>query len=692
MSDPARESEVAIDGLARTLAGPETDLADLAAESVIVCDLDGIVQYWNPASEALYGWPAMGMIGSRLGAIAQQRSRHDEQWRLLLRDGSWNGQARRRALSGGEVVSSVRRIVRRLPSGEMRDVVEFGQRLDLQVGSERPADRAEKLPASAAFWEFDVTRVRPRVIDLAKRTGQPGADVFAGDPEKAREFLSAILIVGVNERTLRLAGDYSGRSGLIGQAVSDFWPRESEVDIAELIVSVVGAWPHHTAQTRKIASPLLEDCSVTVWSRDMPGQAGKVFVAVNGEVSGDNSFLYLRASEDRYRKLIQHLPVAVLQVDARRAGEAFGELRAKGITDFAAYLEAHPELVDFANDAVKVTEVNQEAVTLFAASTAADLAGPVRFLFASSPGTDRRVMMARFHGKRNYSEIAKIRTLDGRLRDVQLSVTYPAPPERLDVTIICIQDITERLRTERQLRQLQAENTHAARISMLGELTSSIAHEVNQPLAAIVTNAETSLRWLSREEPNIDKVRLLTTRIAGSARRASDIVGRIRGMASKHEPEHVALDLNEIIDEAILFIRYDIEARSIDLSVAYGCELPRIVGDRVQLQQVIINLLVNSIQAMKQDQTMLQRIEITTSVGTDECVVLAIRDSGPGIEGPDIERIFDSFFTTKDAGMGIGLAICRSIVVSHGGSISARNHPGGGAEFRVVLPTGSVDR
>src|SRR5262249_22542342 len=154
-----------------------------------------------------------------------------------------------------------------------------------------------------------------------------------------------------------------------------------------------------------------------------------------------------------------------------------------------------------------------------------------------------------------------------------------------------IEDITDRIRAERQLRRLQAEFSHAARISMLGELTASVAHEINQPLSAIVTNSETSLRWLARDEPNTAKVEQLTTRIVASARRASDIVQRIRGMATKHEPERVSLDLNEIVEESLLFIRHDIEARSIVLSTKFSPGLPGVTGDRIQLQQVIINLL-----------------------------------------------------------------------------------------------------
>jgi len=403
-------------------------------------------------------------------------------------------------------------------------------------------------------------------------------------------------------------------------------------------------------------------------------------------VGGDQSLRRLRAIEEKYRELINHLPVALLQVDASRIVDVFAGLRANGVAALDAFLEEYPEFIDHVSEAAFVTEANQEAVSLFGATTAADLMQPVGFVFAASPQTARRVIIARFEGRRSCVETTKIRTLDGRIRDVRLSVTYPAYPEQLGATLFCIEDITDRLRTEGQLRKLQAEFAHAARISMLGELTTSIAHEVNQPLAAIVTNAETSLRWLSRPDPHIEKVKQLTSRIAASAARAGDIVQRIRGMAAKHEPTRVSLDLNEIVDEALLFIRHDIESRAIDLSVRFGARLPRVTGDRIQLQQVIINLLINSVQAIVQGGEVSRRISVETRSEESGRVVFSIHDGGPGIAAENLDRIFESFFTTKDSGMGIGLAICQSIILAHGGYISAANHAGGGAYFRFWLP------
>lgn len=392
------------------------------------------------------------------------------------------------------------------------------------------------------------------------------------------------------------------------------------------------------------------------------------------------------AGEDKYRKLIFFMPTALWQVDSRAAGKAFEQLRVSGMTDIAEYLELHPELVEYAKDTVLVTEVNREAVSLFHGRNPDDLIRPVRYLFAATPEMAKRVMVAHFEGRRNYTEQARILTFDGQMRDVIFSVTYPTPPEQQETTFITITDITERLLTEAQLRQLQADYAHAARVSTLGELATSIAHEVKQPLAAIVTNGETALRWLSRDVLNVDKVRQLTVRIVESAHHASDIIQRIRLMAMRTEPERTPLDLKAVTAEALSFVRHDIDSKKITLSIDIPPTLPQVNGDRIQLQQVIVNLLLNSIQAIDLAAASERRILIAIHVEEGSLLAFSVRDSGPGIAPEDFDRLFESFFTTKKGGMGIGLAICRSIVTAHGGNIVASNDPAGGAHFKFTLP------
>lgn len=525
---------------------------------------------------------------------------------------------------------------------------------------------------TTAWWALDVSAARPVIEAIADGDG-PANWVEA--------LLAGVKIADVDENNLHFLGPLAGRSRMIGAPFTDYCPPESWQIGAELILAAVANFPAGDPRSRPITSIAFRDGGAQVSTDEE--HPDLVFIAVGGTVTDDRSFWAVRASEERYRTLIHHLPGALLQVDSRPMTAIFDKLRQEGVTDIHAYLDAHPDLVGHSRGVVQVTDANRDALKLFGVNRVEDLIGPVNFLFAASVDTAKRVIAAHFTEQRTHAEVTRIYTLDGRLRDVEMAVTYPTPPERVDVTLISLTDITDRLRTEAQLRQLQADYTRATRISMLGELATSIAHEVNQPLSAIVTNAETSLRWLSRAEPNLPKVHQLTTRIVDSARHASDIVQRIRNMAARRSPERVELDLNEVVEEALQFVRHEIESRSIELSVRRGRLLPPVLADRVQLQQVIVNLLLNGVQAQTGQQGL---IRVSTFAALDGTVQFSIHDGGPGIANENLGRVFGSFFSTKEEGIGIGLAICQSIITAHGGTIVAANHPQGGAVFRFALP------
>lgn len=528
-----------------------------------------------------------------------------------------------------------------------------------------------------ARWELDLSGVKP-LLEAAAGDGGP-------EPGWVESLLHGARIADLDERAAKVVGAPVEREEMIGQPVAFFAPPDSWQILAGLIAKVASDSPHHRAKSSPINSFMLRGATLTVQGKRHQGLLLKVNVSVEGEIADERSPWAVRASEERYRRLIHYLPTALLQVDGRGLDAIFQRLRAEGVIDIRPYIDQHPELVAIAREVVVITDANMSAVQLFNAASADELIGSVEYLFSSSPECARRVVIAHFDGKRSHRELIKLRTCDGRMLDVQLSVTYPNPPERLDVTLISLEDVTDRLSTESELRQLQSDYSRATRIATIGELASSIAHEVNQPLAAIAMNAETSLRWLSRDEPNLPKVAQLTERIATSARHASEIVQRIRGMVAKHGNEHAELDFNDVVREALLFVRHDLESRSITLVCSLDPKLPQMLGDRVQLQQVIVNLLVNAIQALGQLDGTERTIELATGVGPQGEISLMVRDNGPGIAPEDFGRLFDGFFTTKEDGMGIGLAVCHSIVLAHGGNISVENHPEGGAIFRVSL-------
>jgi signal transduction histidine kinase len=241
------------------------------------------------------------------------------------------------------------------------------------------------------------------------------------------------------------------------------------------------------------------------------------------------------------------------------------------------------------------------------------------------------------------------------------------------------------------LARARSELARVTRVTGLGVLTASIAHEVNQPLSAIIMNGQAGLRWLARDEPEIGEIRLLTKRVVADARRASEIIARIRDMTSQRVPERKLLSIDDVINESLSFLEHELHENGIIVCLDLTREVPQIIGDRTQLQQVIVNLTINAVQAMTQLAPADRRISVGTMLSDPETVCCSIEDSGPGIDPEHLPRLFDTFFTTKDTGMGMGLAICQSIVEAHGGSIRASNNSAlGGARFSLGLLTRRV--
>jgi PAS domain S-box-containing protein len=247
-------------------------------------------------------------------------------------------------------------------------------------------------------------------------------------------------------------------------------------------------------------------------------------------------------------------------------------------------------------------------------------------------------------------------------------------------------DVTAAKEAEAALHRAHAELAHVTRVATLGELTASIAHEVNQPLAAIVTNGQACLRWLGRDVPDLDEARGALTRIVGDADRASDVLQRIRALAKKGEPEKARLNLNEVIDDVLLLLSREVQSHQVSLELDLTPDLPPVRADRVQLQQVIINLLVNAIQAMAPVNDRPRALQIRSHAHDADQVLVGVQDSGIGIDPDNQSRLFDTFFTTKPDGVGMGLSICRSIIEAHGGEVWVSRNPGPGTTFQFTLP------
>ena len=238
---------------------------------------------------------------------------------------------------------------------------------------------------------------------------------------------------------------------------------------------------------------------------------------------------------------------------------------------------------------------------------------------------------------------------------------------------------------EEQLRVTQAELAHVARVSTMGELAASIAHEVNQPLGAIVGNADICLRWLDEPEPDLAQLREALEDISNDGHRASQVIARIRSLVKKHVPDKLPLDFNEVVAEVIDLVSHEAQRKQVSLVLEIEDALPEVVADRVQLQQVLINLVMNGIEAMSEVDDRRRELTVTTA-RADGAVLAAVSDCGVGIDSASLEQIFKPFHTTKSGGMGMGLAISRSIVESHGGKLWAESNEQGGATFKFTLP------
>jgi C4-dicarboxylate-specific signal transduction histidine kinase len=253
-------------------------------------------------------------------------------------------------------------------------------------------------------------------------------------------------------------------------------------------------------------------------------------------------------------------------------------------------------------------------------------------------------------------------------------------------------DLSEQKRAEEalyqkevSLREAQTELAHVSRVTTMGELAASIAHEVNQPLAGIVTNANASLRWLAGDSPNLAEAHVAIRRIIRDGNRAGDVISRMRALFKKARTAKERLNINAAIEEVVILTQSEVRRNKVALRMQLAANLPSVTGDQVQLQQVVVNLILNAIEAMSTVEDRERVLVIRTQRGEGDEVRVAVRDSGIGFDPQSAERMFDAFHTTKPGGLGMGLSISRSIIESHGGQLWALPNDGPGATFQFTL-------
>jgi C4-dicarboxylate-specific signal transduction histidine kinase len=395
----------------------------------------------------------------------------------------------------------------------------------------------------------------------------------------------------------------------------------------------------------------------------------------------------LRESERRYRYIFDSAGVSIWEEDFSQVKAAIDELKATDIGDFREYVATHPEFVRKTVPLVKVIDVNSATVKLFNANSKGQLLVSLQKIFL--PETEEvfaAELIALAEGRTSFESETVLQTVNGHRLTVLFGITFPTQPAKLDSVLVTMMDITERKRAEEELQKTQAELAHVARVTTMGELTSSIAHEVNQPLAAIVTNGNACLRWLSNDPPNVEEARQTVTRMVKDGHRASEVVGRIRAFFRKTAPERVRVDINQLIEDVIAMVSSELRRNRVRVRTELPDDLPRVLCDQIQLQQVLLNLVINAIEAMSavtgpRELLIMSRRDETGNVS------VAVQDTGMGFDEQNAAQLFNAFFTTKSQGLGMGLSISRTTIEAYGGRLWATRNDAGGATFQFTLPT-----
>jgi PAS domain S-box-containing protein len=369
-----------------------------------------------------------------------------------------------------------------------------------------------------------------------------------------------------------------------------------------------------------------------------------------------------------------------LDITERKRGE-------RALLSLAAIVESSDDAIVSKDLRGIIVSWNAAAQRIFGYTEAEAVGQPITIIIPPELQNDELQFLKRLQAGEHIEHFETIRvTKQGKRVHVSLTIS-PISNSKGEVVGASkiARDITDRKRAEHSLHEARAELAHVTRALAMGELVGSIAHEVNQPLTGVVTNANFALREFGSGKPNLENVREAIAEIVEEGTRASAVISRIRGLLKKGAPENVELDINDVIQEVIVLVRNDAAQCHVQVQFDRASNLPRVPGDRVQLQQVLINLTMNGIEAMR-TVTDRPRVLNIKSAKQAEGVLVLIQDSGIGLDPKLVDRIFEPFFTTKQQGIGIGLSISRSIIESHGGHLWAE--PGAqGARFQFTLPS-----
>jgi PAS domain S-box-containing protein len=602
-------------------------LLDLTHDTVFVMDMEGVIKYWNRGAGERYGWTAEHALGRVVHDLLKTvfPGPLEEIRAEVSRTGRWEGEILHTKKDGTQVVVASRWALQRDERGAPVAILETNNDITLRKQAE------EALRLSNAYNRSLIEASLDPLVTI----GPHGE------------------ITDVNAATEAATG--RSRGELVGTDFCDYFtePAKARAGYEQVFrEGMVRDYPLELRHRDGGVMSVLYNASVY---RDESGHVIGVFAAARDISKRKRAEEALRESETRFRTFVDHAADALFIYDFeqgtivdvnRQACESLGYTRQELIGTMGL---AFHQNVDRA-----VTQSIAERTA--AGKTVIDTHWHLRKDGTQFP-VEAHSSQYRYGGRRFLLKVAR--------------------------------DISDRARAEEQrerLRQLEADLAHINRVSMLGELTASIAHEVNQPLSGVVSNGSACLRWLAGDVPNVEEAREAARRIVRDGKRAGDVIARIRALTKRAATPREKLDLNETILDVLALVGDEAKRKGVTIRTQFVDDLSPVSGDRVQLQQVLLNLTMNAIEAMSSvDERARELLIITRNIAADQ-VEVTVKDSGPGIDPNTLDRIFDPFYTTKPGGMGMGLSISRSILQAHGGRLWVAAKDGPGTIFHFTLP------
>lgn len=669
-------------------ASQSGDSFDLLNESVVRLDPEGVIRGWNKASVDLYGILPGDALGRPYADLLDDPD-PDRPKRMEGLD-RWEGEAMRRTADGVMPVQ-LRWAVHRDRLGRVREIVETGRaagelavlRREMKAATYRFDNLFQALAVS--FFETDFRRVGAELKRIRDGGVEDLRSYLLADAARVRALMDLETVLDVNAASVKLFAAAQVED-LLGSRSSRLWPDESIPDYVGALVAVMNKQPHFVCETRLRAldGSLIDALFTVAWSPES-AKRGIMVVGVVDLRDQKRAFADLQRSEEKFRRLFDAMSIGLLEYDFSEADSVLAKHRAAGVLDLDRHLMSDPASMRELIDAMRVGAINQRALDIFGLKQEDVRPSGVGWLWPpASWEIVARAVNGRYHKRTIPPEDNRLRRPDGSEVDVNLTL-WAEPERRSDQPVLCgVVDISDRLEAQQRLELVRAEFAHASRIATLGELAASVAHEVSQPLSAVVTNARIALRMLASETPKLPLLRSLAEHTMSAGMRATEIVSRIRSVVAPATARREPLSLETMVTEALPFVRYELKQSRVQQVLRFADPLPSVAGDRVQLQQIVVNLVLNAVQAMHDVPIDERRLVIATEVRNGS-VLLVVEDTGVGFDPLDREKLFDSFYTTKAKGMGIGLAVCRSIADSHGGAIEAVALPRG-ARFVLSLP------